>query len=127
MIRVKLGFITFLILISLPVEAAQRIYSEKIYQAQWCKAHSGILEYRLGDNTRVDCLTDTLAVEFDFANKWAECVGQSQYYGLKTNKQAACVLIMERGEKDIKYLKRLRKVAYKKGIRTFTMKPEQIK
>lgn len=127
MIRVKLGFITFLILISLPVEAAQRIYSEKTYQAQWCKSHNGIMEYRLGDNTRVDCLTDTLAVEFDFANKWAECVGQSQYYGLKTNKQAACVLIMERGEKDIKYLKRLRKVAYKKGIRTFTMKPEQIK
>lgn len=34
---------------------------------------------------------------------------------------------MERDEKDIKYLNRLRKVAYKKGIRTFTMKPEHIK
>lgn len=85
------------------------------------------MEYKLSDNTRVDCLTDTLAVEFDFANKWAECIGQSQYYSLKTNKQAACVLIMERGEKDLKYLNRLRKVAYKKGIRTFTMKPEYVK
>lgn len=125
---VKLVFILLLLIfVSIPVIATQRVYSEKTYQAQWCKSHNGIMEYRLSDNTRVDCLTDTLAVEFDFANKWAECIGQSQYYGLKTNKQSACVLIMERGEKDIKYLKRLRKVAYKKGIRTFTMKPEQIK
>ena len=116
-----------LILVSLPAIATQRIYSEKTYQTQWCKAHNGTMEYKLSDNTRVDCLTDTLAVEFDFANKWAECIGQSQYYSLKTNKQAACVLIMERGEKDLKYLNRLCKVAYKKGIRTFTMKPEYVK
>lgn len=116
-----------LILVSLPAIATQRIYSEKTYQTQWCKAHNGTMEYKLSDNTRVDCLTDTLAVEFDFANKWAECIGQSQYYSLKTNKQAACVLIMERGEKDLKYLNRLCKVANKKGIRTFTMKPEYVK
>lgn len=123
----KIFILLTLIFISRPAIATQRIYSEKTYQTQWCKAHNGIMEYKLSDNTRVDCLTDTLAVEFDFANKWAECIGQSQYYSLKTNKQAACVLIMERGEKDLKYLNRLRKVAYKKGIRTFTMKPEYVK
>ena len=124
----KKNLILFLLLISqIPVQATQRIYPERTYQAQWCRAHNGIIEYPLSDRTRVDCLTDSLAVEFDFANKWAECIGQSQYYSLRTNKQAACVLIMERGEKDIKYLNRLRKVAYKKGIRTFTMKPEHIK
>lgn len=96
---------------------------------QWCNQHNGIMEYTLSDKARVDCVTDTLAVEFDFANKWAECVGQALYYGRQTNKQPACVLIMENGERDLKYLYRLRKTAYKKGvnIRTFTMKPEQIK
>ena len=84
------------------------------------------MEYQLNDKTRVDCLTNLYAVEFDFANKWAECIGQSLYYGLKTNRQPACVLIMERGEKDLKYLKRLRRVAYKKGIKTFTLKPEYL-
>lgn len=121
--------ILMLLLITiLPVEA-KRIYSEKVYQTQWCNQHNGKMEYRLSDKARVDCMTDTLAVEFDFANKWAECVGQALYYGRQTKKQPACVLIMENGEKDLKYLYRLRRAAYKKGVnmRTYTMKPEQIK
>lgn len=121
--------IVFLIVLSgLSANAAGKryLYPEAMYQKKWCDSHGGIMEYRLSDKTRVDCLTYNLAVEFDFAHKWAECIGQSQYYSLKTKRQAACVLIMEHGEKDIKYLKRLRKVAYKKGIRTFTMKPEHI-
>ena len=87
------------------------------------------MEYRLSDNTRVDCMTDILAVEFDFANKWAECIGQALYYGRQTKKQPACVLIMENGEKDLKYLYRLRRAAYKKGVnmRTYTIKPEYVK
>lgn len=117
-----------LLIVILPVEA-KRIYAEKVYQMQWCNQHNGIMEYTLSDKARVDCVTDTLAVEFDFANKWAECVGQALYYGRQTNKQPACVLIMENGEKDLRYLYRLRRAAYKKGVnmRTFTMKPEQIK
>lgn len=124
----KFIILIFFLNLILPAQA-KRIYSEKVYQTQWCNQHKGIMEYRLNDKTRVDCLTDTLAVEFDFANKWAECVGQSLYYGRQTNKQPACVLIMENGEKDLKYLYRLRKTAYKKGInmRTFTIKPEQIR
>lgn len=116
------------ILLSLTVNKshAARLYSEATYQQQWCNAKGGQLEYRLNDNTRIDCLLPSMAVEFDYANKWSECIGQALYYGIKTNRQPACVLIMERGEKDLKYLKRLRNVAYKKGIKTFTMKPEHI-
>lgn len=117
-----------LLIVILPVEA-KRIYAERVYQTQWCNAHNGTMEYRLNDRARVDCVTDTLAVEFDFANKWAECVGQALYYSRQTKKQPACVLIMENGEKDLKYLYRLRRTACKKGVnmRTYTMKPEQIK
>lgn len=86
------------------------------------------MEYKLSDKTRVDCLTDKLAVEVDFAPKWAECIGQALYYGKMTGKRPACVLIMERGEKDLKYLNRLRRAVYRKGLdmRTFTIRPEHV-
>lgn len=124
----KLILTSLIFLTTLPALGANRIYAEKTYQAKWCNAHNGTMEYRLGDKARVDCLTPTLAVEFDFANKWAECIGQAIYYGQQTKRQAACVLIMENGEKDLKYLRRLRNAAYRKGVnlRTFTMKPEHI-
>lgn len=107
---------------------AKRLHPEAEYQKAWCAKKGGITEYKLNDKTRVDCLLPDMAVEFDFANKWAECIGQAIYYGRQTNRQAACVLIMENGGKDLKYLKRLRRAAYRKGVnlRTFTMKPEQL-
>ena len=98
---------------------AKRLYKEAEYQKAWCDKRGGVMEYELPDKCRVDCLLPDMAVEFDFANKWAECIGQSLYYGN---------LIMERGEKDVKYLRRLRRAAYRKGVglRTFTMKPEHV-
>ena len=44
-------------------------HNEASYQHAWCSAHNGIEEYQNKDFTRVDCLTDTHAIEFDFANK----------------------------------------------------------
>ena len=95
---------------------AKHIYPEKVYQEQWCKAHQGTIEYRLKDNSRIDCLTEEYAIEFDFANKWAEAIGQSLYYGLMTCKKPGIVLIIENGNKDIKHLKRLQEVAKSNNI-----------
>lgn len=116
-----------LILFMYPVEA-KHLYKEAVYQQAWCDKRGGTTEYKLSDKTRVDCLTEKYAVEVDFAPKWAECIGQALYYGKMTGKQPACVLIMERGEKDLKYLQRLRRAVYRKGLdmRTFTIKPEAI-
>ena len=50
-------------------------HNESSYQHAWCSEHNDIEEYENNDRTRVDCLTDTHAVEFDFANKWAESIG----------------------------------------------------
>lgn len=121
-------FILCLALIFVPAAQAKRLHTEAEYQAVWCGKHNGLLEYRLPDKTRVDCLTDTLAVEVDFATKWAECIGQALYYGKMTGKQPACVLIIENTERDAKYLQRLRRTAYKKGVnlRTFTITPLQL-
>ncbi|WP_171018846.1 hypothetical protein ACONUD_00725 [Microbulbifer harenosus] len=50
------------------------------YQLPWCETAGGVAEYVLPDRTRVDCLTETHAMEFDFAPKWAEAIGQALYY-----------------------------------------------
>lgn len=124
----KKTIVLFLLLFTITPCYAKRLHPEAEYQKAWCEKRGGVIEYKLSDKTRVDCLLPNMAVEFDFANKWAECIGQAIYYGRETNRQAACVLIMENGEKDLKYLYRLRRAAYKKGVnlRTFTMKPEHL-
>lgn len=117
-----LKILFFLIFTFLSIKSCfAHCYPEKQYQKQWCEKNKGIMEYQLDDKTRIDCLLPKYAVEFDFANKWAECIGQSLYYGIKTNRTPACVLIMENGQKDLKYLNRLNQVASKNGIKTFTM------
>ena len=105
---------------ALPVQAKHE-FKEKEYQNYWCNLNGGIMEYKLDDNTRVDCLTDKLAVEFDFAPKWSECIGQALYYGKKTHRTPACVLILEKPE-DIRYFYRLKyTVTEKKKIKNFKM------
>ena len=79
--------------------------NENYYQEIWC-LDRGITEFVLPDRTRVDCLTDSHAVEFDWAKKWAEGIGQSLYYSLQTGKRAGVVLIVKR-RKHYKYWIRL--------------------
>lgn len=121
----NLFLILTLLLINTPCFAAHE-YLEKDYQAHWCKANNGQLEYRLQDKTRIDCLTNDYAIEFDFASKWAESIGQALYYALSTNKKAGVVLILENGEKDIKYLTRLQQVAKLYNIKVWTITPQDI-
>lgn len=120
--------IVLILLTAVSPAFAKHLYKEAVYQKTWCDKHNGVMEYELPDKTRVDCLTDKYAVELDFAPKWAECIGQALYYGKMTRKRPACVLIMERGEKDLKYLRRLRRAVYRKGLdmRTFTITPAVI-
>ena len=82
---------------------AKRLNKERWYQDKGCE---GVTEYRLPDKTRVDCLLEEYAIEYDFANKWAEAIGQSLHYGRMTHRKAGIVLIME-SPKDAKYYRRL--------------------
>ena len=85
---------------------------EKDYQLPWCQAVGGEAEHVLSDRTRVDCLTEAHAIEFDFAKKWAESIGQALYYAAETGRRAGIVLIMTRPDDD-RYLRRLRRaIAY---------------
>ena len=80
--------------------------NEKDYVNKYC---TGIIEYTLPDKTRIDCLTEEYAIEFDYAKKWAESIGQSLYYAKKTGKKPAVAIITE-GEKDYKYINRIKEV-----------------
>lgn len=110
--------VILLLLIALPVQAKHE-FKEKEYQNYWCNLQNGITEYKLDDNTRVDCLTDKYAVEVDFAPKWSECIGQAVYYAKKTNRKPACLLIIESPD-DVRFLYRLKyAVNQKKKIKGF--------
>ena len=91
-------------------------YKEADYVNAYCK---GIVEYKLLDKTRVDCLTDEYAIEFDWAKKWAESVGQSLYYAKKTGKKPAVAIIMK-SPTDERYIKRIEEVD--KNITIFRIK-----
>ena len=82
-------------LITTVASAAPR---ETWYQEVWCKGMGGKVEYRLEDGRRIDCLTDTHAIEVEFAHKWPEAVGQSLDYSMLTGKQAGIVLIIKKND-----------------------------
>lgn len=101
---------------------AASINPERHYQRIWCDDQGGVMEYRLDDGSRIDCLTDSHAVEFDFARKWSQSVGQALYYGQRSGRQPAVVLIME-GPGDIRYLRRLLAIAPGNGLTIWTISP----
>lgn len=117
----KKNFILLAILLSTSLSCfAAHLYPEKYYQNEWCAKACGRTEVRLDDSTRVDCVTTEYAIEFDFAQKWAESVGQSLYYAEKTGLKPGIVLIMEK-DTDYKYYKRVKVLADKYNIKLWCM------
>ncbi len=90
---------------------AKHLHKEAEYQNVWCALHNGVTEYENKDFTRVDCLTATHAVEFDFAKKWAESIGQALYYSLMTGKRGMVVLILENPRREKVYYKRVKRLS----------------
>lgn len=84
-----------LLLISGETQAQSRKNSEAYYVREWCARYAGSVETVQSDRTRVDCETYYHAIEFDFADKWAEAIGQALHYSIMTGKRAGMVLIVE--------------------------------
>ena len=82
---------------------------ESYYVNQWCTSDFGRKEAVLWDMTRVDCLAKDFAIEFDFARKWAEAIGQSLYYAKMTGKKPAITLILT-SPIDFRYVKRIERL-----------------
>ena len=78
------------------VVATQRYGTETYWQDIIQKEIGGEKEYRLDDGTRVDLLFEDKACEIDWANKWAEGIGQSIYYSLKTERSPLVILLAKK-------------------------------
>lgn len=111
----------FFILICTNVNA-KHLYTEKYYQNIWCTEQKGKTEIKLIDDTRIDCLTKTHAIEFDFASKWAEAIGQSLHYSNMTGKKAGIVLIVE-NKNDFKHYEKIKPLCLKHNISLWYMQP----
>jgi len=87
------------------------IENEAFYSDKFCKEMSGKSEHVLKDLSRVDCLTDTHAYEFDWADgmKVYEAIGQSLYYASETGKEPGIYLLIRKknSEKHIRKVKRV--------------------
>lgn len=90
--------------------------SEVYYKDTFALILNGKTEVLLNDQSRADIVTDSFAIEVDFANHWAESIGQSLYYSKKLNKKAGVLLIINGGVNDNKDVKRLMIVALDKDI-----------
>lgn len=79
--------------------------NEAFHVDQFCR---GLIEYKLPDKSIVDCLEPSVAWEYDWDNKWAECIGQALNYAVQTNKKAGCVLITKDRSKLERYVYRFK-------------------
>lgn len=125
--KIDILLIILLILLFLLVNVhfvhAKHKHSERYYQEAWCEVYSGEAEVVLPDRTRIDCLTSRYAIEFDFAVKWAEAIGQALHYGKCTGRIPGIVLIIEK-ETDHKYTERIKNIkeAYELPIKIWEFK-----
>lgn len=102
-----------LLLISLTAFSQKK--HEKYYQSIIAERMHAKTEIVLDDKTRADIVTDTFAIEVDFAHKWAESIGQSLHYAHKLHKKAGILLIVD-GAKDDRFIQILMPDADQLGI-----------
>ena len=105
-------------------KAVYHPHNELSYQHAYCSMHNGIEEYELPDKTRIDCLTDEYAIEFDWAKKWAESIGQAKYYAKMTGKKPAVAIIIK-SPKDKRFIRRIEKAD--SDIKIFEIKSRDYK
>ena len=86
-----------------------------VKEVEWCKriapCVAAVCEHRLFDGTRVDLLTAHHAVEVDWAEKWAEAVGQALYYGRATGRKPVVLLLLSDEKDRVKFVSRAEYVA----------------
>ena len=83
---------------------------EKYYTNKFASIIKGKTQQYIPLNKRyVDIVTDTLAIEVEFANKFLESIGQSLDYAVLLNKKP-CILLIVNGKNDENYLAELMRV-----------------
>ena len=99
-----------------PVKMQAASKTERYYQLKCNETLQGQVEYRLPDATRVDILTEDLAIEVDFAKKYYEAIGQACHYAEMTGRKPAILLIVREKYQE-KYIKAAARVCKSTKIR----------
>ncbi len=108
-------FALLVLLIGLPGVSQGAEHNEAYYVQKDCALEHGIVEYRNADRTRVDCFTDNISMEYDFAYKWYECITQAMYYAMLNDNYAVCKLIVST-ELDLKKVERAKAMVKYYGL-----------
>ena len=99
-----------------PVKMPATSKTERYYQLKCNETLQGRVEYRLPDATRVDILTEDLAIEVDFAKIYYEAIGQACHYAEMTGRKPAILLIVREKYQE-KYIKAAARVCKSTKIR----------
>ena len=82
---------------------------------------NGEAEVILYDDSRADIITETEAIEVEWAKKWKEAPGQAILYGIVSNRKPSIILLTRNKPNEFKYYMRCLAVCAKADImlRTF--------
>ena len=76
--------------------ASPAVALEADWQRVYCAGME--LEHELPSGGRIDCFNADYAIEVEWAQHWAEAVGQSLYYASATNRKPGIILLWEQSE-----------------------------
>lgn len=68
--------------------------SENEWTKQHAEEYNAKFDQRLWDDTRPDLTSGVMVYEVDWADKWAEAIGQSLYYASQTGKRPVIILLV---------------------------------
>lgn len=122
----KTLFISLLLLSFWPVIADAQHAREHFYQEYFAKSLNCKFEVTLPDNSRVDILCDSYSIEVDFANKWAEAVGQSLFYARQCSRSAGILLIKSKRQDSI-YISRLYSISQPLNIKVWIINAQTLR
>ena len=96
--------------------------NKKLYKADYvhlyCKGVEGVI---LPDRTRIDCLTENQAWEFNWAEKWNESFGRVLWHAYRLEKKPCLALILKSSD-DYIYLDVAKKLCDKYGVNLIEIK-----
>jgi len=126
----KVKVLVFILIILLLLLATIIFQDRELLGTNWSEADYrdfilekiyGTAEYTFDNGTRVDILTESHAIEIEYAYNWYEAVGQSLYYSELSGKKPGIILILAKRKEYKKYIDRTLLLSNKYGITVWTI------
>jgi hypothetical protein len=111
MVMKKIFVLIIMLLLSTICYAQLPKQLEKYYTNKFATIVKGKTQQYLSNKRYADIITDTFAIEVEYANKFPESIGQSLDYSMVTYKKAGILLIVN-DKNDDKYVDELMEIIY---------------